>query len=94
MRERQWVQRWSDTEDLVIRTPSQIEYWRTRERIGGRLIPAVPITKEDKDDMDKFKSTLGGVPFLKSEKAEFADLARHMADCPYNALIINTEEAA
>lgn len=93
-RERQWVQRWSDTVDLTVRSKYEIEYWRARKKIGGRAMPAVPVTKEDKDDYDKFKSTIGGVPYLKHEREEFADLARHMATCPYNNLIITDAEAA
>ena len=94
MRERRVVHRWSDTDDLVVRTPSEIEYWRTRGKIGGRVIPAIPETKEDKDDMGKFQSTIGGVPYLKHEREEFEDLARHMAECPYNDLILTDTEAA
>jgi len=86
IREHEWMQRWSDTEDSVIRSDYEVQYWLKRGRIGGRPDPT-------DDDMKKFKATVGGVPYLKHERAAFADLARHMADCPYNKLIVSTEAA-
>lgn len=84
--ERRWVQRWSDTSDLQIKPDEHVAYWKVRGKIGGRLDPT-------DEDIDKFKSTLGGVPRLRSELKEFADLAVHMATCPYNDLIVTDDDA-
>jgi hypothetical protein len=86
VREREWVQRWSDTEDSIIRSDREVEYWLKKGRIGGRPDPT-------DDDMKKFKATIGGVPYMKHERDAFADLARHMANCPYNNLIVSPEAA-
>lgn len=81
VREHEWVQRWSDTEDSVIRRPNEVNHFLKKGLIGGRPDPTP-------DDMKKFKSTIGGVPYMKHERAEFADLATHMEKCPYNNLIV------
>lgn len=95
VREKQWVQRWSDTDDLTVRSQRVIDYWHARGNIGGIVTPTTDDEKKQfKDDMAKFKSQLGGVPYLKHEREEFADLAAHMATCPYNDLIITDTEAA
>jgi hypothetical protein len=93
-RERQWAQRWSDTKDLIIRSDAEIEYWRARGKIGGRVIPRHPTAKEDIEMLEKFQSTIGGVPYLLHEQRAFAPLARHMAACPYNQLILDQEVIA
>lgn len=76
MRTHEWMQRWSDTEDSVIRRPREVDYWLAKGRIGGRPDPT-------DDDMKKFKATIGGVPYMKHERHEFDDLAAHMSACPY-----------
>jgi hypothetical protein len=80
-REKAHVQRWSDTEEVPIKPDSHVEYWKTRGKIAGRLDPS-------EEDIEKFRSVLGGVPRLRSELKEFAELAAHMATCPYNDLIV------
>lgn len=87
-RERQWVQKWSDTtEDIPVRSDAVIDYWKRK----GKIEPDEPGKTEK---LDKFRCMLGGVPYLKSEQEEFADLARHMAACPYNDLIITDADRA
>lgn len=100
VREHQWIQRWSDTEDVAVRDDYTVQYWTARNKIGGLPPPTAASSPEEhkrfKDDLTKFKSMIGGVPYLKHERAEFADLARHMATCPYNKLIVTdmNQEAA
>jgi hypothetical protein len=36
------------------------------------------------DPEKNFRTKLGGVPYLPEEQEYFADLAAHMATCPYN----------
>lgn len=87
MREHEWMQKWSDTtEDIPVRDDRVVAYWKRH----GKIEDDEPGKTEK---LDKFRCMLGGVPYLKHEQEEFADLARHMAACPYNQLIISPEEA-
>ncbi len=92
IREREWMQRWSDTEDSVIRRPREVDYWLPRNKVGGLPPPKATASKDElkrfHDDLVKFKATIGGVPYLRHERAEFAELAVHMGACPYNNLIV------
>ena len=86
-RERAWVQRWSDTTDVAIRPQYAIDHWAQKN------IPALlPETSDDnkksnQENKEKFAAMLGGVPYLPREEEYFADLAAHMAGCPFNALV-------
>lgn len=81
-REHEWVQRWSDTaEDIPVRDDRTVDYWKRK----GKIEPDEPGKTEK---IDKFRSMLGGVPYLKHEREEFRDLELHMRKCPYNALVL------
>lgn len=82
MRERRWVQRWSDTIDVPIRPQYVIDHWR-REGIPAED----PDPVKNEETKEKFASMLGGVPYLPEEDAYFADLAAHMATCPHNRFV-------
>lgn len=68
-RERAYRQRWSDTMDVNVRFESVAEYWLA----NGIMDPE-----------HNFRTKLGGVPYLPEEEEYFADLAAHMATCPFN----------
>lgn len=91
VRERRWVQRWSDTVDVPIRPQYVIDHWR-REGIPLLVPEHEPDDKKKNEETkEKFAAMLGGVPYLPEEESYFADLAAHMATCPHNQYVPSLE---
>lgn len=85
-REHEWVQRWSDTADVKVRSDKDVAYWKAKGRVGGRPDPS-------EEEIEKFGTILGCVPYRRHEREEFADLAVHMQCCPYNDLVCGPDPA-